>query len=65
MTLGAASYQLGDRLVIVSEDQDGSELADLTGEFDIAVVDRSADGGLFRELLSALVGTSIIQVSMG
>ena len=64
MTLGAASYQLGDRLVIVSEDQDSSELADLTGELDIAIV-RSADGGLFHELMSAMVRTSIIQVSIG
>ena len=65
MTLGAASFQLGDRLVIVADVQDGSELAMITGEAYITVVDRSADGSLFSELMSAMVGTSIIQVSMG
>ncbi|MCE2456270.1 MAG: hypothetical protein J4G14_00445 [Dehalococcoidia bacterium] len=65
MTLGAASFQLGDRLVIVADVQDGSELAMITDEADITVVDRSADGSLFSELMSAMVGTSIIQVSMG
>ncbi len=65
MTLGAASFELGDRLVIVSDVQDGSELAMITDEADITVVDRSADGSLFSALMSAMVGTSIIQVSMG
>lgn len=65
MTLGALSFQLGDRLVIVSGNQDESELAAVLDELDIMVVDQSAEAGLFRELMSAMVRTSIIQVSMG
>ncbi len=65
MTLGAASFQLGDRLVIVSQDRDEHGLAAIMEESDIAVVNRGEDGGLFQELMSAMVRTSIIQVSMG
>ena len=65
MTLGAASFQLGDRLIVVAEGQDESELAAVMDELEVTVVDRTADGGLFRELMSAMMLTSMIQVSMG
>ena len=65
MTLGAASFQLGDRLIVVSEGQDESEIAAVMDELEVTVVDRNADGGLFRELMSAMMRTSMIQVSMG
>ena len=65
MTIGAASFQLGERVVVVADVSDEPELAAEVGEIDITVIDRHADGGIFRDLMSAMVRTSIIQVSMG
>ena len=65
MTLGAASFQLGDRMVVVADVQDESELSDLEDELGITVVDRNAGGGLFQELMSAMIQTSIVQISFG
>ena len=65
MAVGAASYQLGERLLIVGDGQDNPELADLAGELAVVAVEQNAGGGLFRDLMSAMVQTSIIRVSMG
>ncbi len=65
MTLGAVSYQLGERVVIVADDPEQLELGATTESLDITVVDRHADGGMFGELMSAMVRTSIVQISFG
>ena len=65
MTFGAASFQLGQRAVIVANGPDDPELAALADSLDMTVVDRCAEGGMFGELMSAMVRTSIIQISFG
>ena len=66
MTVGAVSYQLGERVVIVADGPEQPDLAAGGGvELDITVVDRNAEGGMFRELMSAMVRTSIVQISFG
>ncbi len=62
MTYGAASFQLGDRVVVITDRSDQPELADSPG---VMVVDRRSDGEMFRELMAAMVRTSIVQISFG
>ena len=65
MTLGAACFQLEGRVVIVADSEVDSELAVASASLDITVVDPQADGGMFPALMSAMIRTSIIQVSFG
>ena len=65
MTVGAASFQLGERVVVVADLTDQPDLGEAAESLDIMVIDRNADGGLFRELMSAMVQTSIVQISFG
>ena len=65
MTLGAASFQLGKRVVIVGDVNDDVELAEVSGSLDLTVIDPGTDSGIFPSLMSALVSRSIVQVSFG
>ena len=65
MTVGAASFQLGERVLVVADVTDQPDLGEAAESLDIMIIDRNADGGLFRELMSAMVQTSIVQISFG
>ena len=65
MTIGAVSFQLGERVVIVADGQEQPELTAATESLDLMVVDRHASRGIFRELMAAMVRTSIVQISFG
>ncbi len=65
MTIGAVSFQLGERVVIVADGQEQPQMSAATESLDLVVVDRHADGGMFRELMAAMVRTSIVQISFG
>jgi len=65
MTVGAASFQLGERVLVVADVTEQTDLGAAAESLDIMVVDQNADGGLFRELMSAMVQTSIVQISFG
>ena len=64
LAIGAASYQLGDRVVIVANGEDQEDLA-MAEALEFTVVDPQAAGGVFPSVMSALVGKSIVQVSVG
>ena len=63
MILGAASFQLGGRVVIVAGSEDDAELA--AASLDLTLIDPHAEGGIFPALMSALVSRSIVQVTLG
>lgn len=65
MIIGAASFQLGNRVIVVSGGHDQTEMTETADSLDIMVVDRFVDGGMFRDLMTAMVQTSIVQVSLG
>ena len=64
LAIGAASFQLGDRVVIVAAGEDQEELA-VAEALEFTVVDPQSSGGVFASVLSALVSKSIVQVSVG
>ena len=65
VTVGAASFQLGNRVVIVADCEDDPELALASTSLGLMVVEPRTDGGMFPSLMSALVNRSIVQVSFG
>ena len=65
MTIGAASFQLGDRVVVLADIEDDPELSEVSGASNLVVIDPRTDGGIFPPLISALVSRSIVQVSFG
>ena len=65
MTMGAACFQMGDRVVVVADSERDGGLTPNSVSEDIEIVDTQSDGGLFPELMSAMVRTSIVQVSIG
>ena len=65
MIVGAASFQLGGRVVIVAGSEDDAELAAASASLNLTVIDPHAEGGIFPVLMSALVSRSIVQVTLG
>ena len=63
LAIGAASYQLGDRVVIVADGEDQEDLA-MAEALELTVVDPQAAGGVFPSVISALVSKSIVKVSV-
>ena len=65
ITIGAASFRLRDRVVVVADVEDDPELSEVSESLDLVVIDPHADGGVFPQLMSALVSRSSVQVSFG
>ena len=65
MIMGAACFQMGRRVVVVADSARDGELAPDSVSEALEVVDPQSDGGLFPEIMSAMVRTSIVQVSFG
>ena len=65
MTLGAACFQLGKRVVIVGDVEYDDELAEASDSFDLVVIDPGTEASIFQPLMTALLSRSIIQVSFG
>ncbi len=62
--LGAASHQLGGRVVVIASEEDSPALAAASAPLELAIVEPSPPGGIHMALMSALVANAIVRVSL-